>query len=87
MTTKMRDLSNSARGNSPEFPGDSPGIPQDLFESIDALPLDIQNVLAQFERDGYDYETCAKYLSILETKGYAFEVGLDGVPFNLTEIK
>lgn len=87
MTTKMRDLSNSARGNSPGFPGDSPGIPQDLFESIDALPLDIQNVLSQFEREGYDYETCANYLAVLETKGYTFEYGLEGVPFNLTEIK
>ena len=59
----------------------------DLFETIETLPLDVQNVLAQFERDGYDYETCAKYLAILETKGYTFEHGLDGVPFNLTKIK
>lgn len=59
----------------------------DLFETIETLPLDVQNVLAQFEREGYDYETCAKYLSILEAKGYTFEFGLDGVPFNLTEIK
>ena len=59
----------------------------DLFETIETLPLDVQNVLAQFERDGYDYETCDKYLAILESKGYTFEHGLDGVPFNLTEIK
>lgn len=57
----------------------------DLFETIETLPLDVQNVLAQFERDGYDYETCVKYLPILESKGYTFEYGLDGLPFNLTE--
>lgn len=60
---------------------------RDLFETIETLPLCIQNVLSNFESEGYDYETCAKYLSILETKGYTFEYGLDGVPFNLTEIR
>lgn len=87
MTTKMRDLFNSSGGNSPRFPGDSPGIPQDLFESIETLPLCIQNVLSKFEREGYDYETSAKYLPVLEGMGYTFEVGLDGVPFNLTKTK
>jgi hypothetical protein len=58
----------------------------DLFETIETLPLCIQNVLASFERDGYDYETCAKYLAILEAKGYTFEYDLDGTPFNLTKI-
>ena len=57
----------------------------DLFETIETLPLCIQNALIQFECEGYDYETCAKYLAILETKGYTFEYGLDGMPFNLTE--
>lgn len=59
----------------------------DLFEIIETLPLDIQNVLSQFEHEGYDYETCAKYLSILKTRDYSFEYGLDGTPFNLTETK
>ena len=66
--------------------GESPRNPQDLFEIIETLPLCIQNVLSKFEQDGYDYETCAKYVALLESKGYTFEVGLDGVPFNLTEI-
>lgn len=60
---------------------------RDLFETIETLPLCIQNVLSQFEREGYDYETSAKYLAILESKGYTFELGLDGTPFNLTEAK
>jgi hypothetical protein len=59
----------------------------DLFESIDTLPLDVQNVLSRFEREGYDYETCAKYLGILESKGYTFEYGLDCVPFNLSKVE
>jgi hypothetical protein len=59
----------------------------DLFETIETLPLCIQNVLSNFESEGYDYETCAKYLAILESKGYTFEHGLDGTPFNLTEIR
>jgi hypothetical protein len=87
MTTKMRDLHNPIGENSPGFPGDSPGIPHDLFEIIETLPLDIQNLLGQFEREGYDYQTCAKYLAILESKGYTFEYNLDGTPFNLTETK
>ena len=58
----------------------------DIFEIIETLPLDVQNVLGSFEREGYDYETCAKYLLVLFSKGYTFEVGLDGVPFNLTKI-
>jgi hypothetical protein len=57
----------------------------DLFEIIETLPLDVQNVLGSFEREGYDYETCAKYLAILEAKGYTFEYDLDGTPFNLTK--
>jgi hypothetical protein len=57
----------------------------DLFEIIETLPLDVQNVLGSFEREGYDYETCAKYLAILEPKGYTFEYDLDGTPFNLTK--
>jgi NAD-dependent dihydropyrimidine dehydrogenase PreA subunit len=61
--------------------------PSDLFEIIETLPLDIQNLLGQFEREGYDYQTCAKYLAILESKGYTFEYSLDGTPFNLTETK
>jgi hypothetical protein len=83
----MRDLRNPIGENSPGFPGDSPGIPHDLFEIIETLPLDIQNLLGQFEREGYDYQTCAKYLAILESKGYTFEYSLDGTPFNLTETK
>ena len=59
----------------------------DLFESIDTLPLCVQNALNNFEREGYDYETSAKYLPVLEGMGYTFEVGLDGVPFNLTKTK
>jgi hypothetical protein len=58
----------------------------DLFELIETLPLDVQNVLGSFEREGYNYETCAKYLAILEAKGYTFEHGLDGTPFNLTKL-
>ena len=58
----------------------------DLFETIETLPLCIQNVLGSFEREGYDYETCAKYLAILESKGYTFEYGLDGTPFGLNKI-
>lgn len=58
----------------------------DLFEAIDTLPLDIQNVLAQFEREGYDYDTCTRYLQIINSKGYTFEYGLDSYPFNLTQI-
>jgi len=57
----------------------------DLFELTETLPLDVQNVLGSFEREGYDYETCAKYLAILEAKGYTFEYDLDGTPFNLTK--
>ena len=83
----MRGLRNPIGENSPGFPGDSPGIPHDLFEIIETLPLDIQNLLGQFEREGYDYQTCAKYLAILESKGYTFEYNLDGTPFNLTETK
>jgi hypothetical protein len=59
----------------------------DLFETIETLPLCIQNVLSNFESEGYDYETCTKYLAILQSKGYTFEHGLDGTPFNLTEIR
>lgn len=83
----MRGLRNPIGENSPGFPGDFPGIPHDLFEIIETLPLDIQNLLGQFEREGYDYQTCAKYLAILESKGYTFEYSLDGTPFNLTETK
>ena len=59
----------------------------DLFETIETLPLCVQNVLRKFEQDGYDYETCDKYSRVLESMGYTFEYGLDGLPFGLTATK
>lgn len=59
----------------------------DLFEDIEALPLDVQKVINNFCSDDHlDYDEIKEFLKQMEKLGYTFEYQLDGIPFNLKKI-
>lgn len=60
---------------------------KDLFETIEMLPEEMQQILSEFAEEDNTYDACADLLSICEAQGYTFEYGLDASPFNLTKIK
>ncbi len=55
----------------------------DLFEQVETLPQEVQDVLKKYENGGLTYEECAKLVIELEFVGYTCEYGLDAEPFNL----
>lgn len=60
---------------------------KDLFETIEMLPEEMQQILSEFAEEDNTYDACADLLSRCEAQGYTFEYGLDASPFNLTKIK
>lgn len=57
----------------------------DMFEHIDQLPEEVQNILQNFgECETYDH--CEMLLDELEPYGYTFDYYLDAVPYNLRKI-
>lgn len=58
----------------------------DLFQSIESLPVEVQEILERYDEEGDLYELCRNLLAELEPLGYTFEYGLDGIPFNLQKI-
>lgn len=62
----------------------------DLFSMYWLLPDSVQDIYEEsgnMENDGVDtYEICAFLENALSPLGYAFDYGLDGVPFNLRKI-
>lgn len=60
----------------------------DLFEHIDTLPLEVQEILEKAQKTwNDDYEDCRKLVAELEAVGYTCEYYLDAVPFNLRKIR
>lgn len=55
----------------------------DLFEQVETLPQEVQDVLKKYENGDFTYEDCAKLVTELEFVGYTCEYGLDAEPFNL----
>ena len=58
---------------------------QDLFEVIETLPQDVQDVLMQ-HAGSESYEELNNLLEILKPLGYTFEYYLDAIPYNLSKI-
>ena len=62
----------------------------DLFEHYETLPKEVADIYWKYSEigasEGFDYNTCNKYLNEMNAVGYTFEYGLDGEPMNLTKI-
>jgi hypothetical protein len=58
----------------------------DLFEHIDTLPQEVQDVLARHQDDDNDYLSCANLVKDLEAVGYTCDYYLDAEPYNLRKI-
>ena len=58
---------------------------QDLFETPEALPQPVQDILNKYGEVS-TYSECENMLAELKPHGYTFEYYLDAIPFNLTTI-
>jgi hypothetical protein len=58
----------------------------DLFEQIESLPEEVQNVLGRYSLEDESYDNMENLLSELKPLGYTFEYGLDAVPYGLTKM-
>ena len=56
---------------------------QDLFETPELLPIEVQNVLNEFAHKEQTYENCQQLIAALEPLGYSCDYDLSGTPFNL----
>lgn len=63
---------------------------QDLFETPELIPKEVQDILDTFTENDYSYldsyKECDRVLSLIKPLGYTFEYYLDGVPYNLKKI-
>lgn len=55
----------------------------DLFEHIDTLPQEVQEVLEKHSSMENSYEDCNKLVADLEAVGYTCDFYLDAEPYNL----
>lgn len=58
----------------------------DLFDHVDTLPQEVQEVLEKHSSMENSYEDCNKLIVELEAVGYTCDYGLDGVPYDLKQI-
>lgn len=64
----------------------------DLFEHYEQCPADVREIAfdyaEQLERgDRCPYEICKEFLQDMESLGFTFEYGLDGVPYGLRPMR
>lgn len=59
---------------------------KDLFEFVESLPEEVQDVLEPYLNDSNTYESCAELVAKLKPLGYTCDYGLDGQPFDLKKI-
>jgi len=58
----------------------------DLFETPEALPKEVQDVLDEFAEMSNCYLTCQFLVLELNKVGYTCDYGLDAIPHSLTKI-
>lgn len=56
---------------------------QDLFETPELLPVEVQSVLSKWEDADPSYDNCQQLVEDLERVGYTCSYGLDAVPYDL----
>lgn len=59
----------------------------DLFQNINALPEEIQEILAKYNDDEFSYDNFKALEEELKPFGYTFDWGLSAEPFNLRKIE
>jgi len=58
----------------------------DLFETVELLPMEVQEVINNFSEKDTTYENCAKLVEELEAVGYTCDYGLDASPYDLKQL-
>lgn len=58
----------------------------DLFEHIESLPQEVQNLINNWDCIIDTYEECDKFLAALKPLGYEFKYYLDATPYDLRKI-
>ncbi len=56
---------------------------QDLFETLENLPSDVQIILKEFSEMENTYDNCVALVNELNLVGYGCDYGLDGIPYDL----
>jgi len=60
----------------------------DLFEQLDILPQQVRDKVSEYvdrmETGEEDlYSLCKEFQAVMQSLGYTFDYGLDGVPYDL----
>lgn len=58
----------------------------DLFDAIDTLPPEIQDLIARTSDTDNDYRDIEMVKGEFEAEGYTFDYNLDGEPYNLRKL-
>jgi hypothetical protein len=58
----------------------------DLFETPENLPIEIIDLMHDFEKMNDSYIACKIMLKKCLKIGYTFDYGLDAIPFNLKKL-
>lgn len=59
---------------------------QDLFETPELLPSEVQIILHQFSYMDNTYDNCVALVNELNLVGYGCNYGLDGIPYDLQQL-
>jgi hypothetical protein len=59
---------------------------QDLFETPELLPTEVQIILHQFSNMDNTYDNCVALVNELNLVGYGCNYGLDGIPYDLQQL-
>lgn len=59
---------------------------KDLFETPEKLPIEIIDLIDDFNKYERLYSECKIMLKKCLKLGYTFDYGLDGIPFNLKKL-
>jgi hypothetical protein len=59
---------------------------QDLFETPENLPTEVQIILHQFRYMDNTYDNCVALVNELNLVGYGCNYGLDGIPYDLQQL-
>jgi hypothetical protein len=59
---------------------------KDLFETPENLPIEIIDLINDFNKSDATYQNCEILLKKCIKLGYTFKYGLDAIPFNLKKL-
>ena len=58
----------------------------DLFENIEALPVEVKAILDKYSLMDNDYINCENLVKELNSVGYTCDYYLDAIPFDLQKL-